>query len=440
MTDAARPDPVRMRAPPNEFVHAREIPGATADGVAGAARGHAAQLAPGSTSATGPLVLHVPETHGRFYALVHDRPVDERLRLRGRADDGQRRAAPSGSWARGWSGAGLPAGRAADRRADPHGADRRADEGRRGRPVRARPTPSRTASASRRSSRRRRPRGRPERRRRRTPPVGEVERMDAATFFRELARLMRDNPPRLQDRPIARADAPAGPVRRGRGRLGGADACGEIAPSSAARNAGLARIVAAAEAAPGEPVGSGAIRFGLGDFGTDYLAAPPRPARAWRPARPPTSSRPCCRRTPTAAPLYRSPPLRAALPAGRRAAGARVLDPHDLRRPAGPGRQPRGPLLDRRLERPHARPRRLPADRASSTAGPARPAAATGCPLRRGAFNLLLRLMLAAGRRCSTAGGRRPRSTGSAEPLRPITRFGRWHGARRRLTCALRRA
>ena len=94
--------------------------------------------------------------------------------------------------------------------------------------------------------------------------------MDARTFFTELARLMRDNPPRLEDLPL---------IDRMR-RLGllmeaGDDwaRLGELLPAiEQGARLGLERVVEMAESPPGEPVGEWRIRFRLGAFGTDYLA------------------------------------------------------------------------------------------------------------------------------------------------------------------------
>ena len=94
--------------------------------------------------------------------------------------------------------------------------------------------------------------------------------MDARTFFTELARLMRDNPPRLEDLLLVdrmrqlglliEADDDWARLQRAR------------AGDRAGRAAGLEQVVEMAESPPGEPVGEWRIRFRLGAFGTDYLA------------------------------------------------------------------------------------------------------------------------------------------------------------------------
>ena len=68
MTAAPAPDPARMRAPANRFVHARALPPA-ACGRPGGARTGALRSSAWLDLAATPVVLSVPETHGRFYAL-----------------------------------------------------------------------------------------------------------------------------------------------------------------------------------------------------------------------------------------------------------------------------------------------------------------------------------------------------------------------------------
>src|SRR3954471_6516977 len=68
MTDVSHPDPVRMTAPLNAFVHARELPETTAEG---AAAPHADTLRSNAwlDLGDGPVVLNVPDTHGHYYAM-----------------------------------------------------------------------------------------------------------------------------------------------------------------------------------------------------------------------------------------------------------------------------------------------------------------------------------------------------------------------------------
>ena len=67
MTDVAEPDPARMRAPLNRFVHAREPPAVNV-GVDGP-RADTLRSSAWLDLADGPLLLTVPETHGRFYVM-----------------------------------------------------------------------------------------------------------------------------------------------------------------------------------------------------------------------------------------------------------------------------------------------------------------------------------------------------------------------------------
>jgi hypothetical protein len=104
----------------------------------------------------------------------------------------------------------------------------------------------------------------------RTPPVVQVEQMDALTFFSELAAEMRDNPPRLEDRAIVDRMGRHGLLPDGdlHWRRLGREVQRSFADGAAR---GLERVVAAAESPPGDAVGSWHVRFGLGQYGTDYL-------------------------------------------------------------------------------------------------------------------------------------------------------------------------
>ena len=159
MTSVPAPDPNTMRAPLNRLVHARGRLGA--DTLMSSAWLDLAE---------GPVVLSVPDTHGRYYVMSTDRPVDERVRLdrsahdghgcrrvRDRAGHGARRAAARG--------------RDADRRSHPLRADRRPDVRRprrvgadaieRGLRPRATQPPAGRARGNRDRGRRGRPRARP---------------------------------------------------------------------------------------------------------------------------------------------------------------------------------------------------------------------------------------------------------------------------------------
>jgi hypothetical protein len=108
-----------------------------------------------------------------------------------------------------------------------------------------------------------------ERRAGRTAPVEQVERMSAATFFGELTRLMRDNPPRLEDRPVVDRMRTAGFLGAGEGDWERLPADLRCAAELGVQN-GLERVVTAAEAPPGEPLGDWRVRFEIGELGTDY--------------------------------------------------------------------------------------------------------------------------------------------------------------------------
>jgi hypothetical protein len=269
MTDVPRPDPVRMKAPINAFAHERELPETTADGVAAP---HADTLRSNAwlDLGGGPVVLSVPDTHGRYYAMsVVDLWTNVFASIGARSTGSTPGAyafvAPRGSGV-GLPGSVLPVAAptrtiriAALTQVD--GAARVAEahtvqDGFRLEATGAGDGPDAPAG---------------ERSRSRTQPVDQVERMDAATFFGELARLMHDNPPRLQDRRVIERMHRVGLLRD---LHDGWDALDAETRSAVAcgMERGLARVVAAAEAPPGEPVGDWRIRVWLGDFGTDYLA------------------------------------------------------------------------------------------------------------------------------------------------------------------------
>lgn len=258
MTAVDEPDSALMRAPPNRFVHARVLPEATAGQPAGALRS-SAWLDLGAA----PVVLSVPETHGRFYALSLVDLWTNVFASVGPRTTGTRGgsyviAGPS------WTGTPLPAGalviRAPTRMARIAGSTQVHGDG--GcpdahavqdafalEPLGA-ATTTRDAVPPVPS----------------TPPTVEVEQMDAQAFFSALDALMRDNPPRLEDRAIVERMA-------GLGLLGDGDAPAQRLRAAVADGAarGLERVLAAAESPPGERVGSWYVRFRLGQYGTDYL-------------------------------------------------------------------------------------------------------------------------------------------------------------------------
>jgi hypothetical protein len=262
MTAVELPDPQRMRAPANRFVHARALPEATAGDPAGALRS-SAWLDLGAT----PAVLSVPETHGRFYCLSlvdlwTDVFASVGARTTGTGPGTYVIAGPA------WNATAIArdavliraptrmvriagstlvdGGGYAEAHAVQDGYDLR--------PLAGAGVPGAVATPP----------------AVHVPPTVQVERMDASVFFSALAALLRDNPPRLEDRAI---------IDRMR-RVGLLSDDGESPPplSPAWREAvaegaarGLERVLAAAESPPGEPVGSWHVRFRLGAHGTDYL-------------------------------------------------------------------------------------------------------------------------------------------------------------------------
>jgi hypothetical protein len=268
MTAVEEPDPVRMRAPLNRWVHAREPPAPTAVHGAGS---HASTVRSSAwlDLADGPVMLTVPETHGRFYALSL---ID--LWTNVFASVGARTTG-TGSGAYVIVGPGgnvppLPAGalsiRAPTRIVHIAGLTQLEGEG-------GRAAAHAVQDAYELSSLAAVPQARETVVRvvTRTPPVTQVEQMDARAFYSELAALMRDNPPRLEDRGIVSRMEKLGLL------LDGDIAWQRLGPDleravaqGAAR--GLERVLAAAESAPGDAMGDWHVRFRLGQYGVDYLS------------------------------------------------------------------------------------------------------------------------------------------------------------------------
>jgi hypothetical protein len=265
MTAVQAPDSSRMCAPSNRFVHARAVPEATAGQPRAGVLRSSAWLDLGAT----PVVLSVPETHGRFYALSlvdlwTDVFASVGARTTGTGGGSYVIVGPS------WGGTTLPAGalpiRAPTRMAriagytqvDGDGGYSGAHavqddyelkpliEGLASREVVERPAV-------------------------RTPPIVQVEQMDAPTFFSELAAQMRDNPPRLEDRAIVDRMRRLGLLPDGDLSWRRLDRDVQRAFAHGAAR-GLERVVAAAESPPGDAVGTWRVRFGLGQYGGDYLS------------------------------------------------------------------------------------------------------------------------------------------------------------------------
>ena len=268
MTAVREPDHVRMRAPLNTFVHAREVPEVTAGrppGPRASTLRSCAWLDLGDT----PVALTVPEMHGRFYALslidlwtnvfasVGARTTGTGCGTYVIAGPGANRAPiPPGALAisaptRLIRIAGLTQidgdGGCADAHAvqNAYGLAPLLPEG----PV---------------DEALERPGGR-------TPPIEQVERLDAPAFFSELADQMRDNPPRLEDRAIVDRMRRLGLLVEG--DIGWPRLSHHVQRAVAEGAArGLARVVAAAESPPGDAIGAWHIRYRLGQYGTDYLS------------------------------------------------------------------------------------------------------------------------------------------------------------------------
>ena len=267
MTGVPAPDPARMRAPPNRLVHARALP-EPASGRPHGARTGTLRTAAWLDLGPAPLVLSVPETHGRFYTLSlvdlwTNVFASVGARTTGTGAGTYLIAGPS------WTGADLPAGalliRAPTRMVRIAGATQVDGDGGSAeahavqdafalRPLVAGQEPVDAVAPP----------------LPRTTPVAQVERMDAPSFFSELGALMRDNPPRLEDRAIVDRMRRLGLLVEG--DLAHRRFAGEIRRALAAGAArGLERVMTAAESLPEDAVGHWHVRFRLGQYGTDYL-------------------------------------------------------------------------------------------------------------------------------------------------------------------------
>jgi hypothetical protein len=267
MTAVREPDPARMRAPLNRFVHARVLPDATAGRPAGPRAGALRSSAWLDLDAS-PMVLSVPETHGRFYALSL---VDlwtnvfatVGVRTTGTAGGTYVIAGPA------WSGTSLPGAlpiRAPTRMVRVAGLTQVDGDGGYAGAHAVQDTYELAPLVA----------GPPvdgilERPPARTPPTVQVEQMDAPTFFYELAAQMRDNPPRLEDGAIVDRMEWVGLLPEGElgSRRLGRDVQRAFADGAAR---GLERVMAAAESPPGDAVGNWRIRFRLGQYRTDYVS------------------------------------------------------------------------------------------------------------------------------------------------------------------------
>jgi hypothetical protein len=268
MTAVREPDPVRMRAPLNRLVHARELPEATAGRPPGR-HTNALRSCAWLDLDDAPVILSVPEMHGRFYALsLVDLWTDVFATVGARTTGtssgsyvivGPRANAPP-----------LPAGaemiRAPTRLVRIAGLTQVDGDGGCTEACAVQDAyelKSMNAGRPAEGTLERPPVG--------SPPIVQVERMDARAFFSELCALMRDNPPRLEDRAIVERMRGLGLLLEG--ELGWRRLGPEVQRAVAEGAArGLRRVVAAAESPPGDAVGEWHIRFRLGQYGTDYLS------------------------------------------------------------------------------------------------------------------------------------------------------------------------
>jgi len=256
MTAVPAPDPGTMRAPPNRLVHARGRPGADARTLRTSAWLDLGQ---------GPVVLSVPETHGRYHLMSMIDMWTSAFASVGTRTTGS----AAGRYAigrRGMSGSALPDGvlpivsptryvRIAGQtclESSEGEADVKAVENGYGLTPLGGPCapPSAGDPAS---------------------PAELVARLDARSFFRLAASLLADNPPRAQDRDAME--------RAGRLGLfaGGEDAWMRGDPGlrravEHGTSRGRAIVRARAAATMGEPCGHWHIDYRRGRFGTDYVS------------------------------------------------------------------------------------------------------------------------------------------------------------------------
>jgi hypothetical protein len=267
MTAVPEPDQVRMRAPVNTFVHARKAPEAKA-GQPRSPRACTLRSCAWLDLGETPVILRVPNTHGRFYALSLVDPwtnVFASVGARTTGTDGGTYiitapganaprfpgALPISAPTRVVRIAGFTQVDGDDAYAEAHAVQDAYELA----PL----MPAAPAGEA------------LERRASRTPPVAQVERMDARTFFSELADQMRDNPPRLEDRKIVDRMRRLGLLPEG--ATGWPRLRPEVQRAVAQGTArGRARVASAAKSPPGDAVGDWRIRFRLGRYGTDYLS------------------------------------------------------------------------------------------------------------------------------------------------------------------------
>jgi hypothetical protein len=255
MTSVPAPEPTTLRAPPNQFVHARGRPGRGAGTLSSSAW---------LDLALGPVVLSVPDTHGRYYLLSL---IDMWTSVF--ASVGARTTGTgAGRYAiglPGMHGSALPAGvlpitsptrhvRIAGQTCVEHGeaeADvRLVEDGYRLTPLGDRcAAPVAVDSA---------------------PPAEQVDRLDAPAFFRMAARLLADNPPCARDRDVMERARRLGLFSDAEvAWMGGDPELQRAVAQGTIRGREIVRARAAS--AMGEVWGHWQIDYRRGRFGRDYL-------------------------------------------------------------------------------------------------------------------------------------------------------------------------
>ena len=255
MTSVVAPDPYTLRAPANRFVHARSRPGGGAGTLSSSAWLDLAQ---------GPVVLSVDDTHGRYYLMSL---IDMWTGVF--ASVGARTTGTgAGRYAigmRGMHGPPLPPGvlpvtsptrhvRIAGQTCLEIGeaeADVSAVESAYGlSPLGGRRDPAAAGDSA--------------------PPAELVDRLDARAFFRLVARLLVDNPPRTQDRGLMERVRRLGLFAGCEDAWMGGDP-GLQRAVERGTSRGRAAVRARAASAMGEACGRWHIDYRRGRFGTDYL-------------------------------------------------------------------------------------------------------------------------------------------------------------------------
>lgn len=270
MTSVSAADPHTERAPLNELVHARRRPDARIrTGVGASTFNTSAWL----DLAGGPVVLSVPETHGRYYVMSI---ID--MWTNAFASVGPRTTGTgAGAYAIGPVGLDGPrssegvqpiiaptryvriVGQTSIARGESDAETLAVQRGYGLTPLSrwpaAPPVAARVPGMEAAS---------------RPPPAELVDEMDARTFFRLASRLIADNPPRTADRPLLSRAQQIGLFNGcDHAWMGGDAALQAMVERGTTR--GRAAVRAQAASAMGETCGGWYIDYRRGDFGTDYL-------------------------------------------------------------------------------------------------------------------------------------------------------------------------